>query len=158
MAGSNEKIRKGITAIVFRLKGKKPEFLLLHRIKRWNGWEMLKGGRIGRERPMHNLMRELREEIYADQKRLGTIIPLPFKLKFKTPKDYVKKYKYTRMEFQSFLVEYNGPVSIKVNAVLEHDEYRWVSYNEALRLLTHDTNKKLLKNAYNFLKRKINYK
>ncbi|MEM4133625.1 MAG: NUDIX domain-containing protein [Candidatus Micrarchaeia archaeon] len=155
MVENKEKIRKGISAIVFRLKDKEPEFLILHRIKRWNGWEMLKGGRIGREKPMHNLMRELKEEIHADQKKLGTIIPLPFKLKFKTPKDYVKKYRYTGMEFQSFLVEYNGPVSIKGNAVLEHDEYRWVSYKEALRLLTHDTNKNLLKKAYKILKEKI---
>lgn len=150
-----EKVRKGIGAIVFRFKGKEPEFLLLHRIKRWSGWEMLKGGRIGRERPMHNLMRELREEIHADEKKIGAIIPLPFKLKFKTPPDYVKKYKYTKMEFPSFLVEYNGPVSIKGNAVLEHDEYRWVSFNEALNLLTHETNKNLLRKAYQVLKEKF---
>ncbi|MCX8202309.1 MAG: NUDIX domain-containing protein [Candidatus Micrarchaeota archaeon] len=148
MAGKREKTRKGISAVIFRMKGKEPEFLILHRIKRWTGWEMLKGGRIGREKPLNNLKRELREEIHAEESKIGAVIILPFKLSFKTPPEYVKKYKYTAMEFQSFLVEYNGKVSIKGNSVLEHDGYEWVSFEKAEKMLTHDSSKDLLRKAY----------
>lgn len=150
-----ERIRKGVSAVVFRIKNNEPEFLILHRVKRWNGWEMLKGGRIGREKPLSNLKRELREEIGASEEDIVRIVRLPFKLKFKTPLDYVKKYKYTGMEFQSFLVEYKGKINISRNEVKEHDEYKWVSYKDALRLLTYDTSKKQLEKAYQFMKSKL---
>ena len=60
-----KKIRKGVSAVVFRARGKVPEFLILHRIKRWKGWELLKGGRRSRENPLDTLKRELMEEIGA---------------------------------------------------------------------------------------------
>jgi len=37
--------RKGVLGIVYRKKESNIEYLLLHRIKDWKGWEPVKGGR-----------------------------------------------------------------------------------------------------------------
>lgn len=56
-----KKVRKGVTAVVFRKPSdsKEPEFLLLRRVRRWSGWEMLKGSRKGRR----SRLRPLRENL-----------------------------------------------------------------------------------------------
>ncbi len=153
MATKKERIRRGASAIVFRMRKGQPEFLLLHRVKRWIGWEILKGGRIGRESPVSTLMRELKEEINAEKHMIGSIIPISSKMKFRTPPEYVKKYRYTRMEFQVFLVEYYGKVSIQNNDIKEHDGYRWASFKDSMKLLTYESSKKQLKLAYSLVKK-----
>ena len=153
MAKKKMKVRRGAGAVVFRMKKGEPEFLLLHRVKRWTGWELLKGGRMGREPPISTLRRELAEEIKADKSKIASIVEIPVKLKFKTPPEYVKKHKYTHMEFQTYVVEYNGKVSVNGNEVEEHDAYRWASFRNSIRLLTYDSTKEQLKLAYSFIKK-----
>lgn len=144
------KIRKGVSAVIFRLKSKCPEFLVLHRIKRWKGWEMLKGGRKGRENHRATLKRELGEEIGA--RNFESISRLPFTLKFKISSEHVREMGFTRVDFPTYLVEYSGPVSLTKNKSKEHSKFKWVRYKDALRLLTFSTSKKELKVAYSFMK------
>lgn len=153
MAKKDIKIRRGASAVIFRMNKGEPEFLLLHRVKRWTGWEMLKGGRMGRESPVSTLKRELNEEIRAERGKILSIVEIPSKMKFKTPLEYVRKHKYTHMEFSSFLVEYIGKVSIDGNDVKEHDGYKWAKYKDAMKLLEYDSSKGQLKLAYSFIKK-----
>jgi 8-oxo-dGTP pyrophosphatase MutT (NUDIX family) len=144
------KIRRGITAVIFRMKGQEPEFLILHRIKRWKGWEMLKGGKRGKEKPLETLKREIMEETGA--KKFKVIAKLPFVLSFKISKQHVREMGFTHVSFPAYLIEYSGPISLINNKSIEHSKYKWVKYKDALKLLTFDTSKKELKAAYSFMK------
>jgi len=148
------KIRKGAAAVIFRMqKGKKePEFLVLHRIKRWKGWEMLKGGRREREKPLDTLKREMMEELGA--LNFEIIGKIPFTLYFKISKEHVKEMEFTHMRFPVYLVRYNGLVVLSGNVSKEHSNYKWLPFKKALKLLTFFTNKKELKAAYFFMKSK----
>ena len=150
---TTKKTRKGASAVIFRMEKGEPEFLILHRIKRWTGWELLKGGRIEREHPLETLTRELKEETNTNPDQIKSIVEMPFLLKFKTSPDYIKKYKYTRMEFKSYIVEHVGKVSIKHNDIREHDAYKWTDYKNALKLLTFETSRNQLKLAHYFIKK-----
>ena len=38
----NKKIEEKVQAVVYDIRNNKPYFLILHRILRWQGWELLK--------------------------------------------------------------------------------------------------------------------
>jgi 8-oxo-dGTP pyrophosphatase MutT (NUDIX family) len=147
-----KKIRKGAAAVIFRKKGKETEFLVLHRIKRWKGWEMLKGGRRGREKPPDTLKREMMEELGA--LNFNLIGKIPFTLYFKIDKKHVREMGYTHMKFPVFLVEYNGLVVTSGNTPKEHSGHKWVPFKKALKMLTFSTGRQELKAAHKYMKSK----
>jgi len=150
--GMKTKIRKGAAAVIFRMqKGKKePEFLIFHRIKRWKGWEMLKGGRRGREKPLDTLKREMMEELGA--LNFEIIGKIPFILYFKISKEHVRGMGFTQVRFLTYLVKYEGLVILTGNISKEHNTYKWLPFTKALKLLTHRERKEQLKAAYKFMK------
>ena len=148
------KTRKGAAAVIYRIKEGKPEFLILHRVRRWTGWEMLKGGRKGKGGALATLKRELSEEIGAERSKTRIVGRIPFILKFKTSPDYTKQYGFTHMELPSFLVEYNGKANIRKNEVIEHDKYTWLPLKDAIKILKYSTSKNELKAAHKFMKSK----
>ena len=148
-----KKVRHGIAAVIFRKhKNKEPEFLILHRIKRWTGWELLKGGKNRKESTLTSLNREIREEIGA--KKFKLIGRLPFDLKFKIPKKYTLEIGFTEVNLSAYLVEYNSKIDIHHNEVIEHDKYKWAKFKDAVKFLTYNDTKKELKVAYSFMKKK----
>ena len=150
-----KKIRRGVAAVIFRKpKGnnKEAEFLILHRVKRWTGWELLKGGKNKKESILNSLKREIREEIGV--KKFKLIGRLPLDLKFKIPKIYTQELGFTEVSFSTYLIEYGGKIDLHNNKVKEHDKYKWAKIKEANKLLTYKDTKKELKVAYSFMKKK----
>ncbi|MBU3905130.1 MAG: NUDIX domain-containing protein [Nanoarchaeota archaeon] len=136
------KYRKGIAAIIFRKTPNGSKFLIFHRTKNWEGWEFLKGGVQDGEDSLKSLKREIKEETgiktYKIIENTGKVT------KFKWPKHFVKDHRvYDGAELEFFLVKTNI-AKVKIDK-REHDDYKWVTVEEALKLLTYNNHKEVLK-------------
>lgn len=128
--------RKGVFAIVFS----KNEYLLLHRILHWNGWELLKGGIRKNETLIKCLKREVKEETGLKIKR---IIDMKKSGKFKYPNELSDRPGISGQTWHLYAVEV-CPGKVKIDK-REHSAYRWEKYNIAYKLLTWPDFKKCLK-------------
>ena len=135
-------IRKAVVGIVFDGK----HFLVLHRVLGWSGWEFSKGGVDEGEDEEQAVLREIKEETGLD---VEIIEKVPFVIKYDYPEDYKKKYGFDETEQSVFLAKTTDK---KVRLSEEHDEYKWLDYNEARKILTHSNQKDALDKAWEILK------
>jgi len=136
-----EKYRKYIFAVVF-VKEKEPKFLILHRTKNWRGWELPKGGLLDGESELNCLKREIREE--TGVRKYKIIAKIRHFIKYKFPKGFVKDHHiFHGAKGYVFLVELFSK-KVKIDRG-EHDGFKWVNENKALKLLTHKNHKNALK-------------
>jgi len=123
-----------VEAILFRRNGNKVEYLLLKRLPERNGfWQPVTGGVEEGETRKEALRREIREE--TGIKNIITVLEDLYLFEFSDPnlnQEYV----------------YGVEVSPSEEIVLdrkEHSEYRWCSFQEALKLLHWKENKRALR-------------
>ena len=134
------KYRKYVFAVVF-LRRKDPQFLILHRIKNWRGWELPKGGVMSGEKELDGLRREIREEVGS--RKFKILAKTRKRIEYKFPKAYVKDgIVFHGASGYAFVVEFSGN-SVKVDR-REHDKYAWVSKEKALKMLMHKNHKDTL--------------
>jgi len=128
---------KKVRAIIYDIKDGKPYFLILHRILRWNGWEVLKETIEPGENLKQVLIRGIKEETGLKD--------------FKIIRDLNKteKWQKDRIDYEitaTFLVKANMNEKISLNqAIIEHDNYEWVEKETAVANLTWPNTKKLIK-------------
>ncbi len=139
----NKKVEKKVQAIIYDIKNNKPYFLILHRILRWKGWELLKETLEDSEKNnlKKALLRGIREEIGLRKVKIEK--PLNKKIEF-----YDKKRKFKIIIKNIYLVRVNmkDKITLHENTVTEHNKYRWVDKNSAIKMLTFDNAKNLIKN------------
>ncbi|MEM2874116.1 MAG: NUDIX domain-containing protein [Candidatus Nanoarchaeia archaeon] len=134
--------RKYVAAIIFIRLKKEPLFLILRRKQNWKGWEYVKGGLLPGESLKVALAREILEE--TGQKKFKIHLKLPFKIKYKWPKTYLKdKKRYCGAVQQVYVVEIFSK-KIKLDRK-EHSGYKWVTGKIALKLLTYKEPKAALR-------------
>ncbi len=143
------KYRKAIFIVAYTQTKKGIEYLILKRRLHWRGWEFPKGAIKFFETKRLVVRRELLEET--------GLIPLKIK-KF----DYSGKYDYNKIfpdrpkiQGQTFSL-YAVSVEKKDICVdkIEHSDYRWVGFEEALKMLKWPNQKKSLKIVNEWLKEK----
>jgi 8-oxo-dGTP pyrophosphatase MutT (NUDIX family) len=138
----NLKTYKKVQAIVYDIKNNKHYFLILHRTLRWKGWELLKGTlEKGEERSLRKaLEREIKEETnlkkFKIEKKLNKQIR--FYNKQKTAKNIILEVFLVR-------VNMNQKISLHKNKVIEHDKYKWVDKNTAIKMLTFGNARSLIR-------------
>jgi dihydroneopterin triphosphate diphosphatase len=136
-----------VECIVFRKKEKNIEFLLLKRIPKKGGfWQPICGGKEETDKSLiAAAFRELKEEANILQKDIITIFPSFYF--FEINKHYLTGKPISPIKEYVFGFETNSNVviSIKKNIYPEHDEIRWVSFEEAIKLLKWENNKDALK-------------
>ncbi|MDD5416443.1 MAG: NUDIX hydrolase [Candidatus Aenigmarchaeota archaeon] len=142
------KYRKGAGAVIFRKTQKELKFLIFHRVKNWHGWELLKGGLLEGESFSKGLKREIKEETNLKKYK---IYPKCFSIKYKWPKTYVKDHHKFHGAWHRFVLVEANSEKIKIDSY-EHDKCKWVSKAEALKLLTHDNHKRVLRRLTRGLK------
>jgi 8-oxo-dGTP pyrophosphatase MutT (NUDIX family) len=128
-------------AIIFRKENGKLYFLLL---KYPNYWGFPKGEKEENESEIETAKREIKEETGIEE--------LKFIFGFKREYEYSYFLKGKKIEKKAilFLAETNQK-DVKIS--WEHEDFKWAEYDEALKLLTYEEDKKSLKNAYEFLKK-----
>ncbi len=137
------KTKKGVTAVVFDKKNDKAYFLLMHRVLNWKGWEFVKGGIDKNETPEEAVLREVEEE--TGLVKVAIISRLTRKI--------VWTHNGTRYDYIPFLIKANMEDKINLDQeIIEHDNHAWVDLENALAMLTHKDNKKILEEAVETLK------
>jgi len=141
------KTLKGIVAVIFRENEGALEFLILHRILNWSGWELLKGSTDEGESTEDALKREVFEEIGL--KDFALVKKLPITLRFH---DAIRK---CNREMQAFLLKVDASQKIVLDKdeVLEHDAFEWIVAETALKKLTYAGQRNVLKTALTALKK-----
>ena len=123
-----------IEGIIFCKTDEGIKYLLLKRSKKRGGfWQPITGGLEEGETLKECLLRELKEETSIDD--VKNMVDTTFSFQFKEDDFWLTEYVYA-IEVS----EQHNPSLSK-----EHEEYRWVSFEEALKLLKWDTNKESLR-------------
>ena len=136
--------RKGVMCVIYSGN----YFLLLHRKLHWKGWEFVKGGSKGNEKPIDTLKREVKEETHLQIRKIKR---LPVHGKFTYDKITQRQRKAEGFSYVLFSAEAeNNKATISGR---EHDSYRWCIYKQALKLLTWPNQRGYLKTAAKYNKK-----
>jgi len=151
-------VRKGVAAIVFRRRNGALEFLVMHRMLRWRGWEPLKGGINPEENEKVALIREINEELDIESEYLRVLGIIPgAKIRLKVPLRFRKQMGgFTSALYKPFyLVEVSQEAKpdLRKDDVREHDSIRFVPYEKALKMLTYPNTRAALRKAMKMLSR-----
>lgn len=132
-------------AVIFR-KDKEILYLLLYKKARNHYrelWDFPRGNINKNETVKENIIREVKEETGIED--LGFVEDFKEKIKF----FYMKEGKTINKEVTYYLAE-TKVKEIKLSE--EHDNFKWVSYEEAMTLITFENTRKILVKANKILK------
>lgn len=141
------KVEKSVGAIIFQREGGETKYLLLHRsfdpktgFKEF--WGFSRGLVEKDEDEIETVRRELKEETGLEEITFVPGFRESFQFFFRFRGELVKKTAYY------YLVEVKEG---KVVLSEEHDDYAWLTFEEALDRLTHKNSKDLLKKVQEHL-------
>jgi 8-oxo-dGTP pyrophosphatase MutT (NUDIX family) len=132
---------KSVGAILFR-RSKGIEFLLLHYGA--GHWDFPKGGVEEGETEQDTMRREVFEE--TGIKDISVLVGFREQINY----FYKRAEGLVSKEVIFFLAETRSKI-VKIS--FEHDDFKWLPYGEAYKILTFDNSKKLLKKSDEFLKK-----
>lgn len=142
-----------IECIVFRKVNDSFEFLLLKRIPKKGGfWQPPCGGLEETDKSkLDAAYREIYEETGISKNQITNVIKNVHH--FVMDKHYLTQEPIPPIEEFVFGFEVNKQVTavIDKNIYPEHDEFRWVSFDEAIKLLKWDNNIDAFKKLYSIL-------
>lgn len=128
---------KKVRAVIYDIKEGKAHFLILHRILRWSGWEILKETIEQGEALIEALERGIKEE--TQLKNFEIIHNL----------NKTEKWQKDGIDYEiaaTFLVKADADEKISLKQEInEHDGYEWVDKETAIERLTWPETKKTIK-------------
>ena len=127
---------KKVRAIIYDIKNGEFYFLILHRILRWKGWEILKETLEKKETPLKALKRGIEEE--TKLKDFKIIKSLNGEEKW-----ILGSINYSIIDTFLVRADMSQKISLK-QEIVEHDKYEWVDRKIAVRKLTWPKTKELL--------------
>ncbi len=137
------KTRLGVFVLVV---DKKRNLLVLHRVHYWKGWEVPKGGIDGKYSEKKCLEEELWEELGLKKKDYKVLGRTNIFQEYRYPQHYRKKWKVNRAKFRGWIVRTNKTrISFKHNPVKEHDKYKWMPLEKALKTLSYRSQRNAVK-------------
>ena len=145
-----KKYRKAIFAVVYSKEKNKIDYLLLKRKLHWVGWEFPKGGIDLFESKIGAVKREIREETGLkglEIKKFPVYGEYPYQNKLPDRREI------TGQTFSLFAVRVKGK-KVRLDN-LEHSDYLWLNFNEAVKKLTWPNQKKCLKIVNEWLKNEL---
>ena len=135
------KYRKGVFIVVYaRNKKNNFEYLILKRHLHWSGWEFPKGG-VKKEKLIESVKRELREETHVSPLSIKNF-HVSGKYKYGGPVD--GRDGEIGQTYEGLYAVEAKKCKIKFDT-LEHNGYRWLNFNEAVKILTWKNQKDSIK-------------
>ena len=134
-----------ISAGIIPYYKKTKEFLLLHYppINEGKGhWGFPKGHVEDHETEIETAKREMKEE---------TGLEIKFIFGFKDEIEYFYKTKDGKLSKKKVVFFIGIPKSKEVKLSFEHDGYKWMKYEDALKTITFENEKRVLKRAHEFI-------
>ncbi len=126
-------MRKKVLAIVYcKEKGKK-KYLLLHRKLHWVGWEVVKETMEAEESFEETIRRGMNEEINVTKITIEK--EMPVKIIMSQDEEIIYAYR----------IQIDHKEKVDITKEKEHDDFRWVTKEEALKLLTYENTKEILR-------------
>ncbi len=138
--------RKAVFIVAYAKTKKGIEYLILKRKLHWKGWEFPKGAVKFLERNQQAVKREIKEETGLTPLKIKKF---DFAGKYKYDKIYPDRPKFQGQFFKLYSAEVKKEKVILDN--LEHSNYEWVSFKEALRKITWPNQKKSLRIVNSFV-------
>ena len=127
---------KKVRAIIYDIKNGEFYFLILHRILRWKGWEILKETLEKKETPLKALKRGIEEETKLKDFKI-------IKSLNREEKWILGSINYSIIDTFLVRADMSQKISLK-QEIVEHDKYEWVDRKIAVRKLTWPKTKELL--------------
>jgi 8-oxo-dGTP pyrophosphatase MutT (NUDIX family) len=136
-----------LECIIFRQNKERYEFLMLKRIQSRGGfWQPITGGFETKDKSMlAGAYREIKEEAGINKKDVVRAIENIYY--YELDADVPVKGNLTKVKEYAFAFEVKPDLKISIGENLydEHDEYKWATFDEALKLLKWEGNKEALK-------------
>lgn len=137
------KYRHAVFVVVYAKNKGKIEYLTLKRKLHWTGWEFPKGGSNKFETKKRAVRREVKEETGFKPVKIQKF---DFSGKFKYDRDLKDRPGIIGQDFYLYAAEIKRPPKGKIILdKLEHSDYEWLAYNEAMKKLTWENQRKSLK-------------
>jgi len=134
------KIRKAVFVVTYRIENSKPVYLLLKRKLHWKGWEFVKGGMDKGETALQAVKREIFEET---GQKAANIKKYKFRGYYKYNREFADRKGVSWQSYALFSAELKKD-KVKIDK-LEHASYKWMPFENALKKLTWQNQKKCLK-------------
>jgi 8-oxo-dGTP diphosphatase len=142
------KYRPSVFLVVYRKENRDLEYLLMHRILHWRGWEFPKGGAEKGETLRETVLRELGEETGLKPVK---ITDMKLSGKFDYSKQFQDRPGIKGQKWRLFAVEVKKS-RIKTDCC-EHDICKWFEFDRAYKILTWQSQKRCLKHVEQKIKR-----
>ena len=142
-----ERYRKAVFVVTYSIIGNKIYYLVLKRKLHWKGWEFPKGGMKNSETKIKAVKRELKEETGLKALKIKKF---NIKGKYKYDREYSDRPGIKGQTYNLFAAEVKKG-KIKLDK-LEHSNYKWLSFKDAIKKLTWKNQKKCLRIINNYLK------
>lgn len=135
-------------AVIFRRAGKNIFYLILHYHFKGDYWDFPRGNIEKRETAQQAAAREIKEETGIGEK------DFKFVEGFLEKSTWFYQWKGERVFKQAkyFLAETNKK-DVKISD--EHLEFEWLEFDDALKQLTYDNGRQVLKAAHKFLQKSV---
>ena len=127
-----------ILSIPYRIVDNKPLFCIFRRT--YSGhWQFIAGGGENSETPIEAAVRETREEIGVQTKNIKQLTCIAY-----VPAEVIVESRRQHWDKNTFVIpEHSFAFECDKEPILsnEHTEYKWLTYDEARKLLKWDSNK-----------------
>jgi 8-oxo-dGTP pyrophosphatase MutT (NUDIX family) len=142
------KYRKGIFSVVYAISDGKIEYLILKRKHHWIGWEFVKGKIEKFETKRMAARRETEEETGL---KILKLKKFNVNGKYLYKKELEDRPGIIGQTYRLFGIEVKKG-KVKIDKI-EHSDYKWVSFKEAMKKLTWPNQRECLKRVNNFLEK-----
>lgn len=140
-------VEKGVIIIAYKMN-QKPRYLVLKRKKNWEGWETPKG-HLENDDYEETVEIELQEEAGIEPEDIVNMEDMDKTVSW----EYEDDGEDFRKEYKAFLVELEQDsfVDVSKNPCDEHEHGYFFVYRDAEKMITHDNNLELLKDAHQLI-------
>lgn len=138
--------RRGVFLVVYSKETEKIKYLILKRKLHWKGWEFPKGGIEKREHVRKTIIREIWEETGLKPVKIKKFSK---KGRYEYGKKYSDRKEFIGQTYSLYAIEVRfGKARIDRK---EHSDYKWLGFNDAIKKLTWQNQKKCLRIVNNWL-------